>query len=136
LQWKENIPNKLQDKAADWREWKDDVISSLDDSNPGMGKLLRGILENTEGAPTHEFIKDYRAELGATVADDHEQIYRALNKLTLGEAKKVLRAVKSENGFVAWCKLHMNFELSLVSQIGDELSDLGALNKKVAKDPK
>ena len=50
--------------------------------------------------------------------DDHEQIYRALKKSTLGEAKTVLRAVKSENGFVAWYKLHMNFEPSLVGQIG------------------
>ena len=58
------------------------MISFLDDSNPGMGRLLRGIVANTEGEPTQEFIEDYRAELGAKVVDDHEQIYRALKTLT------------------------------------------------------
>ena len=45
-----------------------------------------------------------------------KHLYRALEKLTDGEAAKVISTVREENGFEAWRQLHLRFEPELEAQ--------------------
>ena len=45
-----------------------------------------------------------------------KHLYRALEKLTEGEAFKVISTVADENGFEAWRQLHLRFEPQLQAQ--------------------
>ena len=45
-----------------------------------------------------------------------KHLYRALEKLTAGEAAKVISTVSDENGFEAWRQLHLRFEPELEAQ--------------------
>ena len=54
-------------------------------------------------------------------------IYRALEKLTEGEAHKVISTVPNENGFEAWRQLTMRFEPELEAQKNTVLLELHSI---------
>ena len=62
-------------------------------------------------------------------------VWRALKGLTEGEARKVVVAVKEEDGFKAWQRLHQRFEPSLTARQGLVLSELGAMVRNPGKTP-
>ena len=64
-----------------------------------------------------------------------EKIWRALKQLTGGKARKVVTAVKEENGYEAWCKLSKNFEPGLASMQGRVIAEFGDMIKNPAKTP-
>jgi len=53
-----------------------------------------------------------------------KHLYRALEKLTEGEAQKVISTVAGENGFEAWRQLHLRFEPELEAQKNTVLLEL------------
>ena len=54
-------------------------------------------------------------------------MFRALEKLTEGQAEKVLSTAKNENGFEAWRQLHLAFEPQLEAQRNAVLLDLRSI---------
>ena len=103
--------------------WKEDVEDFLDDANPGMKKFLQEVSMQAEGVK-EEWLVSMSRVYGEKITGDGVKVWRALKGLTEGEARKVLNAVKSENGFEAWRQLHLRFEPELEAQKNTVLMDL------------
>ena len=99
------VPKQFGEKLEEWRVWKEDFEDYLDVSNPGMKGYLKMIANLGEEIPAgwHE---EQKTEFGDRVVQDQVQVWRALKNLTTSEARKVVMAVKGEDGFKVWQKLH------------------------------
>ena len=69
------------------------------------------------------------------VKEDSPKIWRALKKLTEGEARKVVTAVLEENGYKAWRRLDEHFEPGLAGKMGQVVAEFSGLIKTPAKTP-
>ena len=56
-----------------------------------------------------------------------KHLFRALEKLTAGEAGKVVSTVREENGFEAWRQLHLRFEPELETEKNVVLLELRSI---------
>ena len=119
------VPQKFADDVAQWRKWKEDVTKYFDEGKEGFKKVMEDVAK---------FEKEITREVLTKVAADHPQVtsdlekwkhlYRALEKLTTGEANKVIATVRDENGFEAWRQLHLRFEPELEAHKNSVLVDL------------
>ena len=134
LPQKNMIPKPFSDKAEDWRQWSEDVADYLDSVNPGMKQLLDEI--NKLQDPVDDKWKSEREfDHPAKVFKDQVNVWRALKKLTDGEAKKVVMSVKKEDGFRAWQKLKQRFEPGLAARQGVVIADFSGMVARPAKTP-
>ncbi len=112
LPMKSLIPDKLTDKAEDWRRWRAKLLSYVEIVTPGMKRLLEEIqnLDNSipekkipdDAKEWNEWIKAKEAEYGqAWIVADEKKVYRMLQELTVGEALKVVESIPRENGYRA-----------------------------------
>ena len=69
------------------------------------------------------------------VGKDQVNIWRALKKLTGGEAKKIVMSVRNENGWEAWLRLRQRFAPFLAAKQGAVLADFSGMVAKPAKTP-
>ena len=95
------VPKQFGEKADEWRSWKEDFEDYLDASNSGMKAFLKMVAIRGEEEP-EGWVEARRHEFTNKVVDDQVQVWRALKNLTNGEARKVIMAVKGEDGFKAW----------------------------------
>jgi len=77
---------------------QEDFEDYLDASNPGMKSFLKLVATRGEDIPDG-WQEARRQEFTDRVVEDHVQVWRALKNLTFGEARKVVMAVKGEDGF-------------------------------------
>ena len=98
---KTTIPKTKDNKAEDWRQWKEDVEDFFDDAKPGMKKFLVEVMLQKE-IIKDEWMANMKEVHGAAIVEGSVKVWRALKGLTQGEARKVINSVKNENGFVAW----------------------------------
>ena len=130
---KSMMPKSFTDKIEDWRSWKEEIEEFLDMSKSGMKKLLVRLHEMDADAdaswPGPGEGHDDKVRL------DGVNVWRALKKLTDGEARKVVTSVKGEDGFMAWQHLRMRFEPSQVAKKGNLLAEFTGMVGKPAKTP-
>ena len=88
-----------------------------------------------KGPIDDDWKRDRRGAYDARLIDDQVWVYRALEKLTDGEAKKVILSVKDEDGFRAWQKMRIRFEPTLVAKQGALLAEYGGMVAKPATNP-
>ena len=130
---KRAVPETLKDKAEDWRAWRDDTMDYFDNVTPGMRDLLVSI-HALEEAPTLQEVVKMGKEMGLdSIIADQKKIWRALKKLTEGEAKGIVISVKDEDGYTAWHRLAGQFEPSLVARRGEVLADISVMSRTLAK---
>ena len=132
---KNTIPKTLSDKEEEWRQWKEDVMDFLDSQNPGMKEFLEQIAERKEDGINEQWILQMKSVTSPKVWTDRINLWRALKGLTEGEARKVVNAVRDEDGFIAWMKLHHRFEPGLATQEGVVMAEFSAMVKRPAKNP-
>ncbi|MDA8582758.1 hypothetical protein N9L68_00965 [bacterium] len=131
---KNKVPEKFEDKIEKWKSWKEDVTEFFDDQNQGMKIFLEAV--GKEVKPISGAWKNpFSAQLGESVTSDSVNVYRALKQLTMGEARNLVLAVKEEDGFLAWQRLHRRFEPELEARQGIVLAQLAELVKKAGKSP-
>ncbi len=148
LPMKTLIPDKLTDKAEDWRRWRAKLLSYVDVITPGMKRLLEEIqnLDNDPQKPDRkipddekewdEWVKAQEAEYGQPwIVGDEKKVYRMLQELTVGEALKVVESIPHENGYRAWKELDLYFEPMLAGRQGQALLELQDVARHRAKDP-
>ena len=145
------IPKTFIDKLEDWRSWHEEVEDYLDTVNPGIKRLLEFIDKEkdvVDGERDGEWM-DLRARTGhcvdvetnryeqypEKVLGDKVNLWRALKKLTEGEAKKIVTSVKKEDGFRAWQKLRLRFEPSLAAKQGLVIAEFSGMVTNPAKAP-
>lgn len=128
------MPKEFSGQGEDWRAWQDDVLDYLDSVTPGMREFLKEAELETD-AVTEQWTRDRAAKYGPKVVGDTVQVWGALKALTVGEARKVIVSIKTEDGYRAWQKLHMHFGPSLASRQGLVLADPSGMVAKPAKTP-
>ena len=119
------VPQKFAEDITQWRKWKEEVTKYFDESREG----IKGILDeigNMQQPITVEVLRAAGERNPHKVADleKWKHLYRALEKLTDGEAAKVVSTVTDENGFEAWRQLHLRFEPQLQAQKNTVLLEL------------
>ena len=134
LPMKTLVPDVFSDKAEDWRAWKDDLSEYLDAVRPGMKKFLEEVAKCTVPL-TDEWLTSALERHSASVVFEQVPVWRTIKRLTKGEARKLVMSVKKEDGFAAWQKMQMRFELGLASKQGLVIADLSAMVTKPAKTP-
>ena len=97
----------------------------FDEGKEGI-KVVMEEVAYSEQEITRELLKDaaYRFPQVQGDLEQWKHLYRALEKLTEGEAAKIVSTVKDENGFEAWRQLHVRFEPELEAQKNKVLTDL------------
>ena len=128
---KNMVPSVFSDKIEEWRQWQEDVEDFMDTANPGMKALLQEI--NALVEMEVDWHEDGTVGHPEKVRGDRVNVWRALKKLTQGEARKVVAAVKSEDGFRAWFQLRRRFEPSVAARHGAVLADFTNMVTKPAK---
>ena len=123
------IPNVYKDDVSNWRKWKEDVTKYFDEEHEGM----KAVMDEVARVPvpvTKEVLEEACIKNPEAVGDKLKRwkhLYRALEKLTDGEAGKVVSTVKDENGFEAWRQLHLRFEPELEAQKNVVLTELHSI---------
>ena len=99
LPQKNRIPKTFDDEYSQWRQWREDVEDYVDTARGGMKKFLKKIVK-MDGI-TDELRMEASKDpiIGPLVTGDGVELWRALKGLTTGEARKVVAAVKEEDGF-------------------------------------
>ena len=134
LPQKHMTPKTFADKPEEWRQWQEDVEEYLDSINPGIKELLQEIDRETA-----EVDEEWREKKDTSYPDrvirDQVQVWRAIKRLTEGEAKKIIMSVKDEDGFRAWQQLRLRFEPAVGSRQGMVLADFSGMVARPAKTP-
>ena len=119
------IPKKFSDDITEWRKWKIEVAKYFDESKEGIKDILDEIA-NMAQPITIEVLREAGTRYPHKIADleKWKHLYRAIEKLTEGEAAKVVSTVNEENGFEAWRQLHLRFEPELEAQKNTVLLEL------------
>ena len=105
------IPKTFKDDISIWRKWKQEVTKYFDEGKEGL-KLIMDTVGKSD-KPISAEMMDETCKNNPNLTEDLKQwkhLYRALEKLTAGEAAKVISTVSDENSFEAWRQLHMRFE--------------------------
>lgn len=118
----------------DWRAWIEDVLGFLESANKGMKEFLQ-MVAREDVFPSDFWFLEKRETYGDRIADDGPEIWRTLKAITKGEALKIVKSVKPEQGFLAWHKLVHHFQPGLATLQGKALSDLSAMIVSRAKTP-
>lgn len=134
LPMKETIPSVFADKIADWRLWVEDVADFMDDQTEGMKDFLMFVAKEKDPI-TQEWKSEARVEHDDKVVSNMVNVWRALKKLTSGEARKIVMSVREEDGFRAWQKLHQRFEPGLEAKQGMVLAEFSGMIAKPGKTP-
>ena len=122
------VPKNFTDDIATWRKWKEEVAKYFDDGKEGM-KMVMDDVAKLKIPVTKEILEQAcqdRPQLVEQVLR-WKHVYRALEKLTGGEAAKVISTVPEENGFEAWRQLHLRFEPELEAQKNVVLLELHSI---------
>ena len=134
LQVKNLTPKTFGEKPEEWRTWKEDLEDFMDTINPGMKAFLKAIAAEGE-VINNEWKEEKRLEYNDKIIDDEVQVWRTLKALTTGEAKKLILAVKAEDGYKAWQKMHQRFEQSLAAKQGTVLAEFTGMITRPSKNP-
>ena len=134
LPQKNTIPDKFSGKAEDWRMWQEEVSDYFDSMRPGMKKLLEDVEKEADTVDIAWRQKN-RGNRDPKVLGDGLEVWRALKKLTHGEAKKIVNNVKNEDGLQAWQKLKQRYEPSLAARQGIVIADFSGMVARPAKVP-
>ena len=105
------IPKIYDHDILQWNKWKDSVMKYFDESKEGIKKVMEEVAQLKEPVTADALrtaARNYPQVLSSV--EQWKHLYRALERLTDGEASKVLSTVKDENGFEAWRQLHLRFE--------------------------
>ena len=94
---KSMVPETFGGKAEDWRSWQEEIVKYTDSRAPGLNRLLKDA-SRTQKEITGTWRAARDAQFGDLV-EDHIRVHRALEKLTTSEARKVVGAVRDEDGF-------------------------------------
>mgnify|MGYP000571085284 CR=1 FL=1 len=125
------MPKTFSDKPEDWRAWREDVLDWIDSSNPGVKDVLEEIGKMEEW---DEFditlILQGKAD---RVKEDTTQLWRALERVTEGESRKVVTSTKGEHSFQAWFALNRRFEPSVAARHGVVMADFTGMVGRPAK---
>ncbi len=124
------VPKVMSNKVDEWKAWSTDLMEHVDSITPGMKEFLEQ-LAKLDDEPSPSFLQFYSGKIDIEL--ERVKIYRTLKKLTDGEAKKVVTAVKGEDGLEAWQRLVNNFEPTLAGRQGRALNELTDMIKKPAK---
>ena len=123
------IPTPFNHDISVWRKWKEEVTKHFDDKHEGM-KYIMDHISKLDYVIDEKVMEDecYNNPC-APVANllKWKHLYRALEKLTEGEAHKVISTVPNENGFEAWRQLTMRFEPELEAQKNTVLLELHSI---------
>ena len=123
------IPKEFDGDITNWKRWKEEVTKFFDEEHEGMKAVMDEVAKN--GGPiTEEVLQQAFKNNPAAVGDKLQKwkhLYRALEKLTSGEAARVISTVRAENGFEAWRQLHLRFEPELEAQKNTVLYDLHSI---------
>ena len=123
------IPKVFSDDVSNWRKWKDEVAKYFDEGKDGM-KAIMDDVSRCKQAITKEVLEEACSRNPTAVVEQLQKwkhLYRALEKLTAGEAAKVISTVSDENGFEAWRQLHLRFEPELEAQKNVVLLELHSI---------
>ncbi len=124
------VPKVMSNKVEGWKAWSTDLMEHVDSTTPGMNEFLEQ-LGKLDDEPSPSFLQFYSGKIDVEL--ERVKMYRTLKKLTDGEAKKVVVAVKGEDGLEAWQRLVNNFEPTLAGRQGRALNELTDMIKKPAK---
>ena len=130
---KRAVPDIINDQVEKWRDWREDVLDYFDNSVPGMKRVLESVTDKI-GDPDENWLS-IMTQTFPKVREDSQKIWRALKKLTEGEARKVVVAVESEDGYKAWRRLDEYFEPSLAGKMGKVVAEFSELIKSPARNP-
>ena len=117
------IPEVFDNKMDEWRQWLDDLLGFLENSNTGMKEFLRSLAKE-DVYPDENFFLDATRLYGERVTGDGAEIFRTLKALTVGEARKIVTSVDSDEGFLAFWKLVRHNNPYLAELQGKALSNL------------
>ena len=124
------IPKVFEGDINSWKRWKEEVTKFFDEEHEGMKAVMDEVAKN--GGPiTEEVLQQAFKNNPAAVGDKLQKwkhLYNALEKLTSGEAARVISTVRAENGFEAWRQLHLRFEPELEAQKNTVLYDLHSID--------
>ena len=112
------VPKIFSDDITYWRKWREEVAKYFDEEKEGMKAVMDDVAKQTMPI-TKEEMEDACKRNPSAIGEQLKKwkhLYRALEKLTEGEAAKVVSAVREENGFEAWRQLHLRFEPELEVQ--------------------
>ena len=119
------VPKTFDSDILQWNKWKEGVMKYFDESREGIKKVMEEVARYKDPVTAEvlrETARSYPEVLSSV--EQWKHLYRALEKLTEGEASKVLSTVKDENGFEAWRQLHLRFEPELEAQKNVVMMDL------------
>ena len=133
LPTKSMIPKSFSDKIDEWRSWSEDVVDWIDTVNPGMKEVLKEIDEMEDWNDLE--VSTLLESKGERIVKDRVPLWRALKKITEGEARKVTMSTKNEDGFRAWYNLRHRFEPTIAAKQGSVLADFTGMVSKPAKTP-
>ena len=119
------VPHKFSQDITMWRKWKEETTKYFDEGREG----IKGIMDEVGKSGrviTAEVLEEAAQNNPHKIEGlkKWKHLYRALEKLTDGEAAKVISTVADENGFEAWRQLHLRFEPELEAQKNTVLVDL------------
>ena len=134
LPHKNTVPKTFGEKVEEWRQWREDVMDFFDEVNPGMKEFLEAVTAQEETVD-ELWIETQTSLYGKRVTADMVRVWRALKRMTAGETRKVITAVKVEDGFVAWQRLHQRYEPGLATCEGIVLAEFSAMVAKPARSP-
>ena len=116
-----------------WRAWKRDVLGYFDSITRGMKAYLLEV-ERNPSYIDEAWVEEQAVARGNWAREDKEQLWRALNSLTVDEPKKIIEATP-DDGWNGWRLLCQYFNPSLASMEGRAWSELGMLAQNTAKSP-
>jgi len=134
LPQKNSIPEKFTDKQEDWRMWQEEASDYFDSIRPGMKKLLEDVGKETDTVDS-DWRNRNKGNYDAKVLEDGLELWRALKKLTQGEAKNIVNNMKNQDGLQAWQKLKQRYEPSLAARQGIVIAECSGMASKRAKIP-
>ena len=126
LPQKHFIPDPFDNKMEEWRQWLDDLLGFLDNSNAGMKDFLRDLAKE-DNFPDETWMLTAKGRYGDKVTGDGSEIFRTLKALTTGEARKIVTSVDSDEGFMAFWKFIRHNNPYLAELQGKALSNLSGM---------
>ena len=112
------VPKIFSGNIEIWRKWRGEVTKYFDEEKEGMKSVMEEVAKHDEPV-TQQVLQQACLRYPGVLIEQLQHwkhLYRALEKLTDGEARKVIDTVVEENGFEAWRQLHLRFEPELEAQ--------------------
>ena len=108
------IPKVFSEDVQGWRQWKEDVAKYFDEGKEGIKLIMEKVCKSPQEITIETMREVSRRHPEVTTdLERWKHLYRALEKLTDGEAARVISTVGNENGFEAWRQLHLRFRPEL-----------------------